>query len=312
MAAIADSLIDLVGNTPMVALDRLAQGLPARVLAKLESYNPAFSVKDRIGRAMIMAAEEEGRLGKDSVIIEPTSGNTGIALAFICAIRGYQLILAMPETMSMERRNLLKAFGAELILTPAAEGMSGAVVAAEKLLKNYPTGIMLQQFKNPANPRIHELTTGPEIWNDTKGKVDIFVSGVGTGGTITGVTRYIKPRKPDFKAIAVEPAASPFLSKGKKGAHPIQGIGAGFKPDILDLGIIDEIISVTNEEAIAATRRIVRQEGILAGISSGANVSAALRVAARPENKNKTVVTVICDTGERYLSTPTYSEIDSR
>lgn len=310
MAKIADSITDLVGKTPLVALDRLAAGLPARVLGKLESHNPAYSVKDRIGLAMIKKAEEEKKISKGTVIIEPTSGNTGIALAFICAVKGYRLILAMPETMSVERRNLLKAFGAELVLTPGAEGMSGAIAKAESLLTQYPNAFMPQQFKNPANPEIHGKTTGPEIWDDTDGKVDIFVSGVGTGGTITGVTSYIKPLKPSFKAIAVEPAASPVLSKGQKGPHPIQGIGAGFKPDILNMNLVDEVMTVTNEEAIQTTRRLVREEGILAGISSGANVSAALRVASRPENKGKLIVTIICDTGERYLSTPTYLEID--
>jgi cysteine synthase len=310
MAKIADSITDLVGKTPLVALDRLAAGLPARLLGKLESHNPAYSVKDRIGFAMIKRAEEEKKIGKGAVIIEPTSGNTGIALAFICAVKGYRLILAMPETMSVERRNLLKAFGAELVLTPGAEGMSGAIAKAEELLTQHPNAFMPQQFKNPANPEIHKKTTGPEIWEDTDGMVDILVSGVGTGGTITGVTSYIKPLKPSFKAIAVEPSASPVLSKGQKGPHPIQGLGAGFKPDILDMSLVDEVLTVTNEEAIQTTRRLVREEGILAGISSGANVSAALRVASRPENKGKLIVTIICDTGERYLSTPTYLEID--
>jgi cysteine synthase A len=310
MAKIADSITDLVGKTPLVALDRLAAGLPARVLGKLESHNPAYSVKDRIGFAMIRRAEEEKKIGKGTVIIEPTSGNTGIALAFICAVKGYRLILAMPETMSVERRNLLKAFGAELVLTPGAEGMSGAIAKAEELITQHPNAFMPQQFKNPANPEIHKKTTGPEIWEDTDGKVDILVSGVGTGGTITGVSSYIKPLKPSFKAIAVEPSASPVLSKGQKGPHPIQGLGAGFIPDILDMSLVDEILTVTNDEAIQTTRRLVREEGILAGISSGANVSAALRVASRPENKGKLIVTIICDTGERYLSTPTYLEID--
>jgi cysteine synthase A len=310
MSKIAESIIDLIGNTPLVALDRLGKGLPARILGKLESHNPAASVKDRIGLAMIEAAEKEGKITKDTIIIEPTSGNTGIALAFVCAVRGYRLILTMPETMSVERRNLLKAFGAELVLTPGADGMSGAVTGAEKLINEYPDSFLPQQFMNPANPEIHKLTTGPEIWDATDGKVDILVSGVGTGGTITGVSSYIKPLKPEFQAIAVEPAASPVLSKGEKGPHPIQGIGAGFKPDVLDLDIVDEIMTVTNEEAIQTTRRIVREEGFLVGISTGANVQAALKVAARPENEGKLIVTIICDTGERYLSTPTYTEFD--
>jgi len=310
MAKIADSILELIGRTPLVALDRIARGLPGRVVAKMESHNPASSVKDRIGYAMILAAEADHRITKDTVIIEPTSGNTGIALAFVCAVRGYRLILTMPETMSVERRNLLRAFGAELILTPGAEGMAGAVARAEELLKEHPDGFIPQQFNNPANPDIHRRTTGPEIWADTDGAVDIFVSGVGTGGTISGVAAHIKPLKPTFKAIAVEPAASPFLSKGEKGPHPIQGIGAGFKPGNLDLSLIDEIVTVTNDEAVAMTRRIVREEGILAGISSGANVAAALKVASRPESKGKLIVTIICDTGERYLSTPTYLEID--
>lgn len=310
MSNIAANITELIGRTPLVALDRMANGLPARILGKMESHNPASSVKDRIGRAMIDAAEKDGKITKNSVIIEPTSGNTGIALAFICAVRGYRLILTMPETMSVERRNLLKAFGAEIVLTPGAEGMGGAITAAEELQTKYQNAVILQQFENPANPAIHEKTTGPEIWEDTDGKVDIIVSGVGTGGTVTGITRFIKSKKPELKSIAVEPAASPFLSQGEKGPHPIQGIGAGFKPEILDLDIIDEILTVTNEEAIEATRRLVREEGFLAGISAGANVAASLKVAARPENKGKTIVTIICDTGERYLSTPTYMEID--
>ncbi|MCK5125684.1 MAG: cysteine synthase A [candidate division Zixibacteria bacterium] len=311
MQKIASSIDELIGRTPLVALDVIARGLPGRVLGKMESFNPASSVKDRIGKAMIEAAEKDGKLNKETVIIEPTSGNTGIALAFICAIKGYRLILTMPDTMSVERRNLLKAFGAEIVLTPGAEGMSGAISAAEELGHKYNNALILQQFNNPANPAIHKATTGPEIWDDTDGKVDYIVSGVGTGGTITGIASFIKPQKPSFKAIAVEPAASAFLSKGEKGPHPIQGIGGGFKPDILDMSLIDEIMTITNEEAIEVTRRIVREEGFLAGISSGANVAAALKIAARPENKNKTVVTIICDTGERYLSTPTYTEIDA-
>lgn len=309
MARIAESILDLIGRTPLVALDRVGKGLPARILGKMESHNPASSVKDRIGLAMLKAAEERGEISKNTVIIEPTSGNTGIALAFVCAVRGYRLILTMPETMSVERRNLLKAFGAELVLTPGPDGMSGAVARAEEMVKEYDNAFMPQQFKNPANPIIHRQTTGPEIWEDTDGKVDFIVAGVGTGGTITGVASHIKPLKAGFKAIAVEPAASPFLSKGEAGPHPIQGIGAGFKPDVLDLSLIDEIITVTNDEAIETTRRVVREEGFLLGISAGANVAASMKVAARPENKGKTIVTIICDTGERYLSTPTYLEI---
>ncbi len=309
MAKIADSILDLIGRTPLVALDRIGKGLPARILGKMESHNPASSVKDRIGLAMLRAGEERGDISKDTVIIEPTSGNTGIALAFVCAVRGYRLILTMPETMSIERRNLLKAFGAELVLTPGPDGMSGAVAKAEEMVKEYPNAFMPQQFKNPANPNIHQQTTGPEIWEDTDGNVDFVVAGVGTGGTITGVASHIKPLKPGFKAIAVEPAASAFLSKGEAGPHPIQGIGAGFKPDVLDMELIDEIVTVTNDEAIETTRRVVREEGFLLGISAGANVAASLKVAARPENKGKTIVTIICDTGERYLSTPTYLEI---
>jgi len=309
MARIAESVLDLIGRTPLVALDRVGKGLPARILGKLESQNPASSVKDRIGLAMLKAGEERGEITKDTVIIEPTSGNTGIALAFVCAVRGYRLILTMPETMSVERRNLLKAFGAELVLTPGPDGMSGAVAKAEEMVKEYPKAFMPQQFKNPANPEIHKQTTGPEIWEDTDGNVDIIVAGVGTGGTITGVASYIKSQKPDVKVIAVEPAASPFLSKGEAGPHPIQGIGAGFKPDVLDMNLVDEIITVTNDEAIDTTRRVVREEGFLLGISAGANVAASMKVASRPENKGKTIVTIICDTGERYLSTPTYLEI---
>ncbi len=309
MARIAESILDLIGRTPLVALDRIGKGLPARILGKMESHNPASSVKDRIGLAMLKAGEERGDITKDTVIIEPTSGNTGIALAFVCAVRGYRLILTMPETMSIERRNLLKAFGAELVLTPGPDGMSGAVAKAEEMVTQYPNAFMPQQFKNPANPQIHSQTTGPEIWEDTDGGVDFVVAGVGTGGTITGVASHIKPLKPGFKAIAVEPEASPFLSKGEAGPHPIQGIGAGFKPDVLDMSLIDEIITVSNDEAISTTRRVVREEGFLLGISAGANIAASLKLAARPENKGKTIVTIICDTGERYLSTPTYLEI---
>jgi len=309
MGHIAESIVDLIGNTPLIDLKRIGREVPARILGKMESFNPASSVKDRIGRAMLDEAEKAGKIDKETVIIEPTSGNTGIALAFVCAVRGYRLILTMPETMSLERRSLLKAFGAEIILTPGEEGMSGAVAKAEEMLGEYPRAFMPQQFKNAANPQVHRDTTGPEIWKDTDGKVDILVAGVGTGGTISGAAAYLKSVKPELKAIAVEPEASAFLSKGESGPHPIQGIGAGFKPDILELDLIDEIITVSNEEAIATTRRVVREEGFLPGISAGANVAAALKVGARPENKGKTIVTIICDTGERYLSTPTYLEI---
>ncbi len=308
---IANSITDLIGNTPLVYLDRVARGLPGRVVGKLESFNPCSSVKDRIGLAMIEAAERAGMIKADTIIIEPTSGNTGIALAFVCAIKGYKLVLYMPETMSIERRNLLKAFGAELVLTPGAEGMPGAVKRAEEVAATDARYFMPQQFKNAANPTIHERTTAEEIWNDTDGKVDFVVSAIGTGGTITGCARVLKPRKAGIKVVAVEPAASPFLSKGVKGPHPIQGIGAGFKPEILELELADEIMTIENDEAIGMTRRVVREEGILLGISAGANVAAAMKVAARPENAGKLIVTFICDTGERYLSTPTYTELST-
>lgn len=309
---IADDITKLIGRTPLVYLDRIAKGLPGRVVGKLESFNPCSSVKDRIGLAMIEAAERDGKINENTVIVEPTSGNTGIALAFVCAMKGYKLVLYMPETMSIERRNLLKAFGAELVLTPGAEGMPGAVKHAEEKVSSDPERFFMpQQFNNPANPEIHAKTTAEEIWDDTDGKVDVIVSAIGTGGTITGCGRVIKPRKPDLKLIAVEPAASPFLSKGTKGPHPIQGIGAGFKPEILEIELADEIMTVENEEAIETTRRVVRDEGILMGISAGANVAAAMRVAQRPESDGKLIVTFVCDTGERYLSTPTYSEIGS-
>ncbi len=308
---IAGSITDLIGSTPLVYLDRVAAGLPGRVVGKLESFNPCSSVKDRIGLAMIEAAEQSGKISKGTIIVEPTSGNTGIALAFVCAMKGYKLVLYMPETMSVERRNLLKAFGAELVLTPGAEGMPGALKRAEEAVASDSRSFMPQQFKNPANPDIHAKTTAEEIWNDTDGSVDIIVSGIGTGGTITGCARVLKSRKPGLKVVAVEPAASPFLSKGTKGPHPIQGIGAGFKPDVLELELVDEILTVENEEAIEITRKVVRQEGILLGISAGANVAAAIKVASRPENAGKLIVTFICDTGERYLSTPTYTEFNA-
>jgi len=305
---IARDSTELIGNTPLVRLNRITQGLKAEVVAKLESFNPIGSVKDRIGVSMIVDAEEKGLINKDTVIVEPTSGNTGIALAFVCAARGYKLVLTMPDTMSMERRQLLAIFGAELVLTPGAEGMPGAVRRAEQLVAENPNYFMPQQFKNPANPEVHRLTTAEEIWRDTEGKVDIVVAGVGTGGTITGVAEVIKPKRPQFKAIAVEPADSPVLSGGKPGAHKIQGIGAGFIPDILRLDLIDEIIEVTNEDAGIMARRLAKEEGILAGISSGAATWAALEVAKRQENEGKLIVVILPDTGERYLSTWLFQE----
>jgi cysteine synthase A len=303
MSKIADNITDLIGNTPLVRLNRLTEGLGATVVAKLESFNPCGSVKDRIGVSMIEAAEKEGRISKDTLIVEPTSGNTGIALAFVCAARGYRLILTMPDTMSVERRQLLAVFGAELVLTPGSEGMPGAVRKAEEIVASNPHAFMPQQFKNPANPMIHRETTAEEIWRDTDGQVDILVSGVGTGGTITGVAEVIKKRKPQFRAIAVEPADSPILSGGRPGPHKIQGIGAGFIPEVLRLDLVDEIIKVSNDDAGEAARRLARQEGILAGISSGAATWAALEVARRPENKGALIVAVLPDTGERYLTT---------
>jgi cysteine synthase A len=303
MPNIATDITQLTGNTPLVRLNRIAQGINADIIAKLESFNPCGSVKDRIGVAMLIAAEDSGLIDKDTVIIEPTSGNTGIALAFACAAKGYRLLLTMPDTMSMERRQLLKALGAELALSPGAEGMPGAIRKAEELLRENPKSFMPQQFKNPANPKIHRETTAEEIWRDTDGKVDILVSGVGTGGTITGVTEVIKARKPDFNAIAVEPADSPVLSGGKPAPHKIQGIGAGFVPEVLRLDLIDEIIKVTNEDAGITARRLAKEEGILAGISSGAAAWAALEVGKRDENKGKHIVVVLPDTGERYLTT---------
>ncbi|MBP2073138.1 cysteine synthase A [Thermoanaerobacterium butyriciformans] len=310
MSKIAKSLTDLIGNTPLLELSNYNKenNLEAKLIAKLEYFNPLSSVKDRIGYAMIKDAEEKGLINKDTVIIEPTSGNTGIALAFVAAAKKYRLILTMPETMSIERRNLLKALGAEIVLTPGPEGMSGAVKKAEELAKQYGNAFIPQQFKNPVNPEIHRKTTAEEIWRDTDGNVDIFVAGIGTGGTITGVGEVLKSRKPDVKIVAVEPADSPVLSGGRPGPHKIQGIGAGFVPDVLNREIIDEIYQVKNNEAFETSRALAKSEGLLVGISSGAAAFAATQIAKRSENKGKTIVVLLPDTGERYLSTTLYQD----
>jgi len=309
LARIANNVTELTGNTPLVRLNRVVDGATATVVAKLESSNPCGSVKDRIGVAMIEAAERDGKIGPDTIIIEPTSGNTGIALAFVCAARGYRLVLTMPETMSVERRRLLRAFGAELIITPGPEGMPGAIRRAEMLADGDSRYFMPQQFKNPANPEVHRRTTAEEIWRDTDGAVDFIVGGVGTGGTVTGCAEVLKPRKAGLQVIAVEPEASPVLSGGRAGPHPIQGIGAGFVPDVMRADLMDEIIKAPNAAAIETTRRLVREEGLLVGISSGAAAWAAIQVAHRPENAGKLIVVVLPDTGERYLSTPTFAEL---
>ena len=310
MSAIFTSADQLIGKTPLLELTHIEkeEGLQARLLAKREYFNPAGSVKDRIAKAMIDDAESRGLLDPDTVIIEPTSGNTGIGLASVAAARGYRIIIVMPETMSVERRQLMRAYGAELVLTEGAKGMKGAIAKAEELKKELPKAFIPGQFVNPANPAVHKATTGPEIWADTDGKVDVFVAGVGTGGTITGVGAYLKEQNPAVKVVAVEPASSPVLSKGTAGAHKIQGIGAGFVPDVLDTAVYDEIIPVENDAAFAAGRRIGRSEGVLVGISSGAAVWAAIELAKRPENKGKTIVALLPDTGDRYLSTPLFAD----
>ena len=308
MSKLFANVTNLVGNTPLVKLNRISAGCVANLYAKMESQNPLSSVKDRIGRAMLDAAEQAGKLNENTVIVEPTSGNTGIALAFICAARNYRLILTMPESMSLERRALLKHLGAELVLTPAHEGMKGTIAKAKEIFESTANSFMPNQFANPANPAIHRQTTAEEIWNDIDGQIDFFVSGVGTGGTITGVAEVIKARRPEFRAIAVEPTDSPVLSGGKPGPHKIQGIGAGFVPEVLNTEIIDEIVTITNEQAFETAQQLAKQEGILCGISSGAIACAAMQVGKRPENAGKNIVFVVCDTGERYLSTPLMQE----
>ncbi|GBE15593.1 MAG TPA: cysteine synthase A [Proteobacteria bacterium] len=306
MGKIYNDITELVGGTPLLRLNKITGDVDATVLGKMESFNPLSSVKDRIGLSMIEAAERDGHLDSDTVIVEPTSGNTGIALAFVAAARGYRLILTMPDTMSIERRKLLVALGSELVLTPGSEGMKGAINRAVEIAAELPSAFVPQQFENPANPEIHRTTTGPEIWNDTDGKVDILVSGVGTGGSLTGIGEFLKGKNPDVKIIAVEPVESPVLSGRPPGPHKIQGIGAGFIPKVLDTKIIDEVVTVTSEDAFATSRRLAREEGVFVGISSGAAAHAAVRVAARPENRGKVIVAILPDGGERYLSTPMF------
>ncbi|MGD6934723.1 MAG: cysteine synthase A [Candidatus Bathyarchaeia archaeon] len=303
-----NNTLETIGKTPLIKINRLTKNLNATVLGKLEARNPGGSIKDRICNAMIEEAEKQGQIKPGATIIEPTSGNTGIGLAMVAAVKGYKLILTMPETMSIERRNLLKAYGARLVLTPGVEGMGGAIKKAEELHASTPGSFMPQQFKNLANPKVHKETTGPEIWADTDGKVDIVVAGVGTGGTITGIAQYIKPLKAEFKAVAVEPAASPVLSGGQKGSHKIQGIGAGFVPEVFNRELVDEIFKVPDDEALETARQLAQKEGLLVGISSGAAVFAAIEIAKRPENKGKIIVAILPDTGERYLSTPLFQE----